>query len=381
MKSLMFTALMCSLVACTDVIVSPQQPITLSLPEGCVLEGSSIVCNEQTIPYDPADWRAVYEAVAPSIGKAFIYQIDNDGRRTYVGHGTAWVIAPGIVATNWHVADGLFGVSSYFPDVRRYDLCVSFLVAGVTGEFILPGEESCATDFSTSLYWYDLAYVKLPTGNRVPLRVNPNVQALDPVMAMGFPSQYSVTSTVGVVSSIEHQYGITTLQSTASIDGGNSGGPLLNQAGEVVGVNSSVFFGSYDIHYQAVWGGHFLEKEPTAAYYMAVPRLETYTAATDSRLVSSETVGSEYSVELSMTAGNVYVIETSPPLAGADIGNTTIEVWDTDYDYIIALDYSSGVGEHAKVVYLASTDIDAEVVVYSPCCTGSYELTIQEWSP
>jgi serine protease Do len=62
----------------------------------------------------------------------------------------------------------------------------------------------------------------------------------DPVIAYGSPYGLENTVTVGVVSAIRGNY----IQTDAPINHGNSGGPLLNKAGEVVGLTTSALANS-----------------------------------------------------------------------------------------------------------------------------------------
>lgn len=98
---------------------------------------------------------------------------------------------------------------------------------------------------------YDLAVLKvesvklnaLPLGDAADLRVG------DPVIAMGAPLGLDSTVTAGIVSALNRpvspgdgtrQSFINAIQTDAAINPGNSGGPLLNMAGQVVGVNSAI---------------------------------------------------------------------------------------------------------------------------------------------
>ncbi len=73
------------------------------------------------------------------------------------------------------------------------------------------------------------------------------VQVGDPVLAIGNPFDLERTLTTGVISALQRQItapnGFTidnVLQTDAPINPGNSGGPLLNEAGEVIGINSQI---------------------------------------------------------------------------------------------------------------------------------------------
>ncbi len=74
-----------------------------------------------------------------------------------------------------------------------------------------------------------------------------HVQVGDPVLAIGNPFDLERTLTTGVVSALQRQItapnGFTidnVIQTDAPINPGNSGGPLLNAAGEVIGINSQI---------------------------------------------------------------------------------------------------------------------------------------------
>ena len=65
----------------------------------------------------------------------------------------------------------------------------------------------------------------------------------DEVLALGFPLADTIgtnlTVTRGIISSTRTVDGVRLLQTDASLNPGNSGGPLVNRDGEVIGVNSS----------------------------------------------------------------------------------------------------------------------------------------------
>src|SRR6266545_5165808 len=89
---------------------------------------------------------------------------------------------------------------------------------------------------------HDLALVRLPAGVLEPVALaferGHEVKVGDPVVAYGSPGVGTVTlegtATAGVVSAIRGNL----IQTDAPLNPGNSGGPLLNRHGEVVGVNT-----------------------------------------------------------------------------------------------------------------------------------------------
>lgn len=134
----------------------------------------------------------------------------------------------GTILTNWHVVDGATKVTVGFEHGKTVQ-------ASVIGKD--PSD--------------DLAVLRVPTDGLVlhPLVLGDSskVQVGDPVLAIGNPFGLAQTLTTGVVSALQRQIqapnGVTikdALQTDAPINPGNSGGPLLNERGEVIGINSQI---------------------------------------------------------------------------------------------------------------------------------------------
>jgi putative serine protease PepD len=134
----------------------------------------------------------------------------------------------GHIVTNQHVVAGASSVSVSFSN-------------GTEASAVVVG-----TDPST-----DLAVLRVdaPTGLLVPLRLADSslVDVGDPVFAFGSPFGLEGTITSGIVSALHRQmtapnnYTITdTIQTDAAINHGNSGGPLVDLRGRVVGVNAQI---------------------------------------------------------------------------------------------------------------------------------------------
>ncbi|MBD7949167.1 S1C family serine protease [Oerskovia rustica] len=98
---------------------------------------------------------------------------------------------------------------------------------------------------------YDLAVVKVDESGLTPLVLGDSdaVVVGDPVVAIGAPLGLNGTVTTGIVSALHRPVAagdsaetafIDAIQTDAAINPGNSGGPLVNGAGEVVGVNSAI---------------------------------------------------------------------------------------------------------------------------------------------
>ena len=151
------------------------------------------------------------------------------GEQQASGQGSGFVFdADGHIVTNHHVVDGAQSVSVRFWDGSTYD-------ATVVG-----------TDPST-----DLAVIKVdaPADVLLPLALGDSnsLSVGESVVALGSPFGLEGTLTSGIVSALNREmtspnnFTISnSIQTDAAINHGNSGGPLLNAAGEVVGVNTQI---------------------------------------------------------------------------------------------------------------------------------------------
>ena len=151
------------------------------------------------------------------------------GEQQASGQGSGFVFdADGHIVTNHHVVDGAQSVSVRFWDGSTYD-------ATVVG-----------TDPST-----DLAVIKVdaPSDVLIPLTLgdSASLSVGETVVAIGSPFGLEGTLTSGIVSALNREmtspnnFTISnSIQTDAAINHGNSGGPLLNAAGEVVGVNTQI---------------------------------------------------------------------------------------------------------------------------------------------
>ncbi|MEJ1929749.1 HhoA/HhoB/HtrA family serine endopeptidase [Nostoc sp. NIES-2111] len=145
------------------------------------------------------------------------------------GLGSGFIIdKSGLILTNAHVVDKADRVTVRLKDGRSFE----GKVQGI--------------DEVT-----DLAVVKINAGNSLPvapLGSSNSVQVGDWAIAVGNPLGFDNTVTLGIVSTLKRssaQVGITDkrldfIQTDAAINPGNSGGPLLNDQGEVIGINTAI---------------------------------------------------------------------------------------------------------------------------------------------
>ncbi|UIP24374.1 Do family serine endopeptidase [Acinetobacter towneri] len=144
------------------------------------------------------------------------------------GYGSAFFISKdGYLLTNHHVVEDASKVTIVLNDRRELD-------ATVVGS-----DER--TDVAL-LKVQGASYPELRTGNVDQLRVG------EPVLAIGSPFGFDYSASAGIVSAkMRNMMGETSvpfIQTDVALNPGNSGGPLFNQRGEVVGVNSRIFSGT-----------------------------------------------------------------------------------------------------------------------------------------
>lgn len=133
----------------------------------------------------------------------------------------------GLVVTNNHVIDGADEIYANFHDGSK-----------------LKVEKVLGTDTKTDLA---LLKVKIPDNKKiasVPFGSSEDLRVGDWVMAIGNPFGLGGSVTVGIISAKQRDINAGPydefLQTDAAINKGNSGGPLFNMNGEVVGVNTAI---------------------------------------------------------------------------------------------------------------------------------------------
>jgi len=136
----------------------------------------------------------------------------------------------GHVLTNYHVVESAEKLEVSFPDGSKYS-------AGIIG----------------SDRQNDLAVIQLmnaPEDRLHPISFGDSdfLKVGQKVLAIGNPLGFQSTLTTGIISAlgrrIEAENGVlvdNVIQTDAAINPGNSGGPLLNTAGELIGINTSIF--------------------------------------------------------------------------------------------------------------------------------------------
>lgn len=153
------------------------------------------------------------------MGQKSIFKI-----RTASGSGTAFYLSEiNALITNYHVVEGFQKVCVEATDKNSYE-----------GSVIMISQSE-----DIAIIRVDADFSDLP---QLVLSDIATLKSRDEVFALGYPYGLPYTETKGIVSAPDQLFqGKKFIQTDAPINPGNSGGPLVNTAGEIVGINTSKF--------------------------------------------------------------------------------------------------------------------------------------------
>ena len=154
------------------------------------------------------------------------FQMPPEGARIMRGQGSGFIISPdGLILTNAHVVSNADRVTVKLTDRREFS-------AKVLG-----------TDPQS-----DVAVLRIDAKNLPVVRVGDpsKVKVGEPVLAIGSPFGLENPATAGIVSAKARSLPsdssfVPFIQTDVAVNPGNSGGPLFNSRGEVIGINSQIY--------------------------------------------------------------------------------------------------------------------------------------------
>jgi serine protease Do len=229
--------------------------ISLLASSGCALFRERSSSHASGEPIDP-QWQPLYideevgsallaselvERIAPTVVSIFTEKVTYDiflRPTPETGAGSGVIVDPkGYVVTNSHVVEGAESVEVILSDGRRFEAV------------------KWAADSMTDLAVVQIEGEDLPFAHFLNNSLE-KLEELEEVIAVGnaFALPGGPTWTKGVVSylgrSIEMSSDVVLydlIQTDAAINPGNSGGPLVNMAGQVVGINTAIIAGAENI--------------------------------------------------------------------------------------------------------------------------------------
>lgn len=182
------------------------------------------ITSRSLVPVGPTN--ALNASSAPVTGAGMTPE-----QRAKTSLGSGFVIDPdGIIVTNNHVIEGAFDLSVTFQD----------------------GTVANATVIGTTKIG-DIAILKVHVGRKLSALTfgdSTKLRVGQPVIAIGNPLGFGGSVSTGIVSALNRDIMISPfddfIQTDAALNHGNSGGPLFNINGEVIGVNTALYSPSAD---------------------------------------------------------------------------------------------------------------------------------------
>ena len=294
-------------------------------------------------------WQEIYEKVMPSVVSITCY----DGRSTSSGTGVV-MDAGGYIITNAHVVEDALSIQVLLTDGRE-------LEARCVGSDMLS----------------DLAVLRVIATGLIPAEFGDSdkLRVGDEVVAIGDPLGVELrgTMTNGIISGINRDIKVgnrtlTLMQTTAALNTGNSGGPLVNCYGQVVGINT-MKIGDYASE-SGVEGLGFAI--PITAVQSVLDQLanQGYVAGRPDLGLTGQAISTFYQFYYRMPAG-ILITGVDPDsdaaaqgLRRGDILMTLNGVQVVSLDILEELIYASNVGDQLKAtVYRDGTEFAVTITM------------------
>lgn len=311
--------------------------------------------------------------------------------------GTGFIISSdGKIATNLHVIQGMEHGGVQLASGDKYD---SFSVL--------------AFDARKDIAIIKIAGFDLPT---VALGNSNDLQVGEPVLVVGSPLGLQGSVSTGVVSSVRDDPtggGFKVLQTDASVNHGNSGGPMVNSQSEVIGIVTFKLSGSENLNF-AIPVNYLrgLMESPEPGTQMTLQQLQLKLSSTTTDVFKSEDFPSRWkSLESGTTKiirrdGDRMYVETVLPDAQKNIGCFALAdlqqnagVFSGTFRTKCVCEYTRGMGVYARTLTnWFTTEFKTEITKVSPtriegrietpnskskfdCRKGTYTKLETEWVP
>ena len=263
------------------------------------------------------------EKISPSVVKIEVSKAArgrNGERRERQGGGSGFIFTPdGLILTNSHVVNGMTRIAVSLADGRHFPA------------------QTIGDDPAT-----DLAVIRIDAPNLVaaPLGDSQRLRVGQLAIAIGNPYGFQYTVTAGVVSALGRSLRSYSgrliddvIQTDASLNPGNSGGPLVTSDGHVVGVNTATIMGAQGlcfaigINTAKFVAGRLLHDGRIRRSYIGVEAQNTplhrrlvrfYDLAQESGVVVAAVTDGSPAERAGLREGDVIIALDGKPVAGVD---------------------------------------------------------------
>jgi len=295
---------------------------TVQVPGGRVIDDSSLLDAYSNAVVGAA------EKLSPSVVKIDVAQAEKSRSgesRERQGGGSGFVFTPdGLILTNSHVVHAATRIQASFPDGRRFP-------AHTIGD-------DPATDLA--VVRVDLPNNDAPGLVAAPLGDSQKLRVGQLAIAIGNPYGFQYTVTAGVVSALGRSLRSYSgrmiddvIQTDASLNPGNSGGPLVTSDGQVIGVNTATIAGAQGlcfaigINTAKFVAGRLLQDGRIRRSYIGVEAqtvplhrrlVRFYNLPQETGVVVSSVTGGSPAQKAGLREGDVIVALEGKPVAGVD---------------------------------------------------------------
>lgn len=171
--------------------------------------------------------KTVEQIIEDNDSKTVAILVPTDKSDYFIGSG--FFVAPGIIVTNYHVIDGASDAIIRTNTGKLYEV-----------DGIVSGDKTV-----------DIAIIKLKekTGEPVEIGDVSKLKKGENAVAIGSPKGLFNTVSTGIISNFWNDGKVSQIQISIPITHGNSGGPLFNATGQVVGINSSGLEGEGELNF------------------------------------------------------------------------------------------------------------------------------------
>jgi hypothetical protein len=195
------------------------------------------------------NWQSVYEDNIRSIPQAVIEKcyLQANYCQDYA-HGTAFVVAQGVVATNYHLADYYFLTQSQGAETVYYKIYLRYpATTAKENNYFLPGKYYVTGAYG--LINRDMALLEVDTLGNNPVTIAMDdfwsLQQEDEIFIVSYPGSQEFVGSEGKINDLFLNDGLADwvdddtklIEHTAYTYYGSSGGPVFNTDGEIIGIH------------------------------------------------------------------------------------------------------------------------------------------------